>query len=84
MENAAKLELNNPPAPRHDYLEGGGANILAAVVRAYWSTRATTVKVWVERDSPSSEVMCVRSNLVNGLPVASLPANHDYRGGVAP
>lgn len=63
MENAA---ISKPPAaPRHDYMEGGGANILADVIRAYWGGRA---KVWVERASPDSDVMCVRSNLVNGLP----------------
>lgn len=68
MENAAKLELNNPVDPLHDYLQGGGANILADVIRKYWAEAGAAVKVWVERDSPTSEVMSVRSNLFNGLP----------------
>lgn len=63
-----KLELNNRPEPKHDYLEARGANVLAGVIRDYWrAVGATGVKVWVMPEG-ASDNYGVRSNLVNGLP----------------
>jgi hypothetical protein len=56
-----------------DTLTFDGANDLARKIREYWSGRG--VKVWVsemsvsERVQHETRIWCVRSNLLNGLPV---------------
>ncbi len=74
IKNTAKTKNGEKPNPLHDWTTETPAHVMMAWIESYWKERGfKNVKFWLEKvyikaHSGSRDNLCIRSNLVNGLP----------------